>query len=312
MDIPFEVLEQYGWEPPRQALSKSVHEVEEITYEVEDRVGRITIDRPEKKNTLRIDMRQAIYDAVKRAEIDDEVKVIVIQGTGGNFCAGHDLSQIYKVYQGYDGEEAGEQRPSMRARLHRDTQLLESYRGLLFSLKPIITRIDGWCVGGGMFMNMCADISIAAESAKLSHREQRLVFSGVSFFNALEFLELGPRKARELMLTGESIPGTEAEEIGLVNRAVPEADLDDEVERYCEAIKLLPLDGIVIGEMMTNVAYETLGIGQSLSNGIIGHTLATNLRWEDDEYNFVGTREKEDTSAAIEQLHERFADLGFN
>lgn len=312
MDSLFDVLKRHGWEKPRQRLSKAVDEVDEIRYEVDDGVGRITIDRPEKKNTIRIDMRQAIYDAVKRAEVDDEVKVIVIKGAGGNFCAGHDLSQVYKVYQSYDGEAAGERRPSMRARLHRDTQLLESYRGLLYSLKPIIVQIEGWCVGGGVFMTMCSDIAIAADTAKISHREQRLVFSGVSFFNALEFLELGPRKARELMLTGETINGPEAERIGLVNRSVPEADLEDEVERYCEAIKLLPLDGIVIGEMMTNLAYDTLGIGQSLNNGVVGHTLATNLRWEEGEYNFVGTRERQDTTEAIKKLHERFAALGFN
>lgn len=298
-------------EDPTAQFETSVEEEDRIHYEVADHVGTITIDWPEKKNTLAFSMWDAIYDAVKRAEGDDDVKVIVIEGAGGNFCAGHDLSEVFKVYQAYDSE-AGQRRPSERARLHFDTQLLEHYRGLLFSLKPIVTKIEGWCVGAGMFMNLVSDISIAAESAKLSHREQRLVFAGASFFTALEFLELGPRRARELMLTGRTVSGEEAERLGVVTKVVPDEELDGEVERYCEAIKLLPLDGIVTGEMMSNVAYETLGIGQSLTNGILGHTMSTNVRFEDDEYNFIGTRGAEDTSEAIRQLHERFDELGFN
>jgi len=308
-DIPFEALD--GWEPPRQYLRNSVDEVDEIKYNIHDGIGEITIDRPEKSNVLTSSMRYGIYDAVKRAEMDDDVKVILINAAGDDFSGGHDLSQVYKAYQAYDGEEAGERRPSMRSRLHRDTQILETYRGILFSLKPIITQVQGWCVGGALALVFASDITIASEDAKFSHREQRLTFAGNQFIDALEFLELGPRKTRELMLTGEAISGQEARDVGFANKVVPREELEEEVQRYCEAINLLPLDGIVIGSEMANVAYKTLGIGMDTEMGIVGHTLSTQLRFEEGEYNFVRDRDQKGLSEAIEGLHERFEELGF-
>jgi enoyl-CoA hydratase len=308
-DIPFEALE--GWEPPRPYLRKSVDEVDEIKYSVHDGIGEITIDRPEKSNVLTSSMRYGIYDAVKRSEMDDDVKVILINAEGDNFSGGHDLSQVYKAYQVYDGEKAGERRPSMRSRLHRDTQIVESYKGILFSLKPIITQVQGWCVGGALALIFGSDITIASEDAKFSHREQRLTFAGNQFIDALEFLELGPRKTRELMLTGEAISGEEAERVGFANKVVPKEDLEDEVKRYCEAINLLPLDGIVIGSEMANVAYKTLGMDMDTEMGVIGHTLSTQLRFEEGEYNFVRDREEKSLNEAIKGLHDRFEELGF-
>lgn len=293
-------------------LDVSVDDVEEIRYEIEDFVARITIDRPEKRNSLTMDMFDAIYDAIKKAEKDEDVKVILIRGEGDDFCSGHDLSEVFYVYQEYDGEKAGERSPSQRARLHFDTNLLEHYRGMAYSLKPVVCAIDGWCIGAGIYMNMVSTLSIAAETAKVSHRELRLGRHGASFMTELEYLELGPRKARELMLTGRTVTGRELEEIGLVNKVVPPEDFDEEVERWVKAIALLSRDGLVMGGVRTNTAYETLGVGHGFQNGVIGHTLGTNIRFEPDEYNFVGTRGDEDTSSAIKKLHERFADLGFN
>jgi len=293
-------------------LDVSVDDVDAIRYEIEDYVATITIDRPEKNNALTMDMFDAIYDAIKKADKDEDVKTVLIRGEGDNFCAGHDLSEVYHVYEEYDGEEAGERSPSQRARLHFDTQLLEHYRGMAYSLKPIVCAIDGWCVGAGIYMNMVADLSIASESAKLSHRELRLGRHGASFMTEIEYLELSPSKARELMLTGRTVTGQELEDIGLVNAVVPDDEFDDEVERWTEAISLLSRDGLVMGGVRTNTAYETLGVGHGFQNGVVGHTLGTNIRFESDEYNFVGTRGEEDTSAAIGELHERFSDLGFN
>jgi enoyl-CoA hydratase len=308
-EIPFEALE--GWEPPRQYLRNTVDEVDEIKYKVHDGIGEITIARPERNNVLTSSMRYGIYDAVKRSEMDDDVKVILINAEGKNFSGGHDLSQVYKAYQVYDGKDAGKKQPSMRSRLHRDTQILEAYKGILFSLKPIITQVQGWCIGGALALVFGSDITIASEDAKFSHREQRLTFSGNQFIDALEFLELGPRKTRELMLTGEAISGQEAEDVGFANHVVPNDELEDEVNRYCEAINLLPLDGIVIGSEMANVAYKTLGMDMDIEMGKVGHTLSTQLRFEDGEYNFVRDRQEKGLAEAIKGLHGRFDDLGF-
>ncbi|MFQ5762774.1 MAG: enoyl-CoA hydratase/isomerase family protein, partial [Candidatus Bathyarchaeia archaeon] len=189
--------------------------------------------------------------------------------------------------------------------------LVDPLQTILHSFKPTIAQVEGWCIGGGMYISLCCDITIAAENAKISHRENRLAFAGNVFVLPIEILLIGQKKARELYLTGETISGKEAERIGLINKAVPRAKLWEEAKRYAKAISLNSRDAIAIGKAFTQGCYDMLGMTTGLTYGYIGHSFATNLRFEPDEYNFIKQREKKGAKAAFHGLHDRFKQLGF-
>ncbi|MCX5999712.1 MAG: enoyl-CoA hydratase/isomerase family protein, partial [Chloroflexi bacterium] len=108
-----------------------------------------------------------------------------------------------------------------------------------------------------------------------------------------------------MLLTGKIITGKEAAEIGLVNKAVPLANLDEETMKLAKAITLLPRDGIAIGKATRHLIYDRMGMISDFIPGYISHTMFTNLRWEPDEYNFF--KERRDKGSAKEAFKQRDA-----
>jgi len=125
----------------------------------------------------------------------------------------------------------------------------------------------------------------------------------------IEIMLIGQKKTRELLLTGKLIDGTEAERIGLVNKAVPEENLEDETMKMAQAITLMPRDGLAIGKAMAMVAYDTLGLTSSFAQGYLGHTMATNIRFEEDEFNFLKARRNVGVKDAIKARDKRYDGL---
>jgi len=285
--------------------------LEDLLYEKDGNVATITLNRPEKMNALSFSMSKSLETAIRTAEDDDDVKVVVIKGAGGNFSAGYDLTAVYHVYEQRD-KEPGKRRPSQRARLYVDRRyLLDPLQQVFYCTKPTIAQVEGWCIGGGMYVALCTDITIAAVDAKLSHREQRLAFAGSMFVLPLEIFLIGQKKTRELLLTGQTLSGEEAEKVGLINKAVPKEKLEDEVRRYANAICLNPRDAVAIAKAFTQLCYETLGMSIGFTYGYISHSFSTNLRFEPDEYSFIAEREKIGAKKAFHILHDRFKKYGF-
>jgi enoyl-CoA hydratase len=150
--------------------------------------------------------------------------------------------------------------------------------------------VKGYCLGAGLYLAEGSDLVIAADTAKMGHPEQKLGLSGAAYFAAWEIMALGPRKARELLLMADVWDAQTCLANGLLNRVVPLASLADAGEEWAERIVRLPRDGIVMGKAATNLAMESLGISSQFSYGHILHTLATNVRYEGDEYNFMKQR----------------------
>jgi enoyl-CoA hydratase len=279
-----------------------------IIYEAKEHIATITLNKPEKLNAFqwlgRGEDAVEVWSAFQRAADDDDVKVIILKGAGRAFTVGHDLTKVGFLYGMGTGKE-GERRPSQRIRLKYDKMGMDDNMMNVF-LNPKITicQLHGWCIGGGIYFPLLTDLAVAAEDAQLGLTEQRLGFSGSGVFGITHLIyHVGMKRALELLLTGKIISGKEAAEIGLVNKAVPLDKLEEETMKLAKAIALLPRDGIAIGKATRHVIYDRLGLIADFIPAYISHTLFTNLRWEDDEYNFF--KERRDRGSAREAFEQR-------
>jgi enoyl-CoA hydratase len=231
----------------------------------------------------------------------------VLKGNGPSFCAGHDYNDALKSYGLEPDANGGKPRkPSQRSRLLRDRKLGANYMAFQNSMKPVIAQVHGHCTGVGMYFVELVDLAVAAEDARFSHAEQRLGLAGNTWHLNSQILMYGAKKARELMLLGDTFDGKEAERLGLVNRAVPLADLESFVEDWAQKISKHPRDAIVTGKAMHQMALDSLGGSQQFYRGVVGHTLGTNLRYEADEFNVLRERKETGTTEAFKNRDKRF------
>lgn len=156
-----------------------------IDYVARDGRGYITINRPEKKNAMTSAMFEALMEAYDRAEDDDDVRVVVLTGVGEDFCTGHDLAEVGKEYGEPTLDDKGRpRRPSQRVRLAYDQRYINRFRRIYDSLKPTLSLVKGYCLGGGLYLAEASDLVIAADTAKMGHPEQKLGLSGAAYFAA--------------------------------------------------------------------------------------------------------------------------------
>jgi enoyl-CoA hydratase len=268
-------------------------------------VWYLTLNRPEKNNAISIgpeEMTGEIKDAMARANHNDDVKVVVIRGAGKNYCAGFDLSFVYRVYGGEKGVK-----PSQRMRLQVDQDELYGFpQAILNCNKVIIVQVHGWAIEAGLYITKCADIVITAENAKFSQRGQRLAFGGLPTL-PLELVMGHTKKVNELIITGRTFSGKEAEEAGYATKAVPEADLASEVHGLATAISVLPRDAVVMGKVARRHMLERLGM-TCLKEVITYHTLSTSISYTQDEKDLMFIKDREDMGekAAFHKLHEKY------
>ncbi|VVE18150.1 enoyl-CoA hydratase/isomerase family protein [Pandoraea nosoerga] len=278
-----------------------------ILVEKDGPIARLILNRPEKHNALKFDDLDTLVEALHEAEGDDDIKVIILKGRGASFCSGHDYNDAVRSY-GLEPTVPGvkPRRPSQRTRLLRDRKLGENYMAFQYSLKPVIAQVQGWCTGAGLYLVELVDLAIAAHDARFSHSEQRLGLAGNTWHLNSQILTYGPKKARELLLLGDNFDGRDAERLGLVNQTVPADELEATVEAWARRIAQHPRDALVTGKAMFQMALDSLGGSQQFHRGYVGHTLGTNLRLEEDEYNFLRERRDKGTTEAFKTRNKAF------
>ena len=231
--------------------------MERVLYASDGRIGRITLNRPDVLNAIDGEMPQAIADAVARANDDPDVHVIVLSGAGDAFCAGYDLTYYAQSTEG-PGREVTQPMPWDPIQdyrwMHRNTELFMS---IFRSLKPVICKVHGFAVAGGSDIALCADIVIMAEDAQIGYMPARVWGCPTT---AMWVYRLGPERAKRMLLTGDKVDGREAERMGLVLKAVPTEDLNDEVERLAERMAGVPINQLAMQKMMVNQALDNMGL----------------------------------------------------
>jgi enoyl-CoA hydratase len=275
---------------------------ETLLYRSEGPVATLTLNRPERLNTIVPRMPEELERAVEQANRDPEVRVIVLRGAGRGFCAGFDFSGGLAHWGGALSTggrwDPGKDMIAVTSPFGPVPKFMSLWR----SPKPVIAQVHGWCVGGGSDLALCADLVIAAEDARIGTPYSRV---WGCYLTGMWIYRLGLTKAKELALTGRPLSGIEAAEIGLINRAVPFERLEQEVAAEARALADLPLSQLAAMKLIVNQAYENMGLG---STQLLGPILDGYMRNTPDALRFIETAAQQGVGEAIRRRDGPFGD----
>ena len=194
------------------SATKPIPGGENVKVEFEDGIAWIKLNRPAKRNAMSVGLAHDMNRILDELEIDDRCGVIILTGEGEAFSAGMDLKDFFRATDGVSDVE--------RMRAYRSTRAWQ-WRTLMNYSKPTIAMVNGWCFGGAFTPLICCDLAIASESATfgLSEINWGIIPGGV-VSKAISTL-MNDRKALYYVMTGETFNGKVAEQLGLVNEAVP-------------------------------------------------------------------------------------------
>ena len=273
MPAPRKATEPTNSAAPAESMSAEENRpAPSVLYERDGRIGRITLNRPEALNAIDDEMPRALAAAVAEADADRRVRAMVLTGAGRSFCAGYDLA-YYAAGPG--GAQATQPMPwdpvQDYAFMWRNT---EAFMSVWRSMKPVVCKVRGHAVAGGSDIALCCDMVMMAENAEIGYMPARVWGCPTT---AMWVYRLGPERAKRMLFTGDTISGREAAEIGLVLKAVPEEDLDSEVEALLDRMVSVPINQLAMQKMMINQAIEAMGLLNTqrfatLFDGISRHT----------------------------------------
>lgn len=226
-----------------------------VLYQRDGRIARITLNRPKVMNAIDDQLPAELEAAVEEANAEAGVHVIVLAGAGRAFCAGYDLAYYAQAAGTNAGVQAMPWDP-MRdyAFMMRNT---ERFMSLFRSHRPVIGKVQGFAVAGGSDIALCCDLVVMAEDAKIGYMPARVWGCPTT---AMWVYRLGSERTKRMLLTGDTVDGREAERMGLVLKAVPAADLDEEVEKLAARIASVPVNQLMMQKLMVNQALENMGL----------------------------------------------------
>jgi 2-(1,2-epoxy-1,2-dihydrophenyl)acetyl-CoA isomerase len=231
---------------------------ETILFDIDDNVATLTMNRPEALNAINLQLGEELMDAVTRCRADSNVRAVVVKGAGRAFCAGGDLKAFTSFLQ---GDPVVGFRTFM-ARLHAGIVEVRHME------KPVIAQVHGVAAGAGMSLALACDLTVAAESSQfvIAYSRVGLTPDGSSTYVIPRLV--GPKKALEIFYTGDPIPAPEAQRLGLINRVIPDADLEKETRALARRLAQGPT--------------LALGRAKELVYRSLGETLETQLEHERD------------------------------
>jgi enoyl-CoA hydratase len=237
-------------------------EFETILYEKNGGTARITLNRPEKLNALSARLQRELNQALWEADNDTAVHVVILRGAGRAFCAGYDLTPMQSPPRRSDADSSETYTNVYRggAAYDDDVWQLERQqrdRMVIWDMhKPVVAQVHGYCLAGGTDLALLCDIVIAADDAMIGFPPVRAMGSPPA--HMWTYL-VGPQWAKYFLLTGDSVTGARAAEIGLVLRSVPADSLEDEVEALASKMEKIDVELLSPNKRIVNVAMELMG-----------------------------------------------------
>jgi dihydroxynaphthoic acid synthetase len=217
---------------------------DDILYEVDGARATITLNRPEKLNAFRTQTLEELCVAFEHAADDDAIGVIVFTGAGERaFCVGGDVADPTRTIQ------------QKRHVHHVGDRLVSAIRN---NGKPIIVKVRGYCIGGGNELNVMCDLTISGESAKFGQAGPKIGSAPLWWGCQLMPAVVGEKKAREILYLTRQYTAQEAQEMGLVNKVVPDDELDAEVDDWCTQILQRSPQGLRLAKLAMNSATDLL------------------------------------------------------
>lgn len=238
-------------------MPRYLKSTDHITFEVDDFVARIALNRPDKRNALSNAMIGELHDALIEADARTDVHAILLSGTGKDFCAGYDLGDVYG-----DGAANGEepQYRSLNATLDDDSWGIEQTQRKLSVIldihKPVIAKVHGNCLAGGTDLALMCDMILAADDAKIGFPAVRA--SGTPPIN-LWFYHVGPQWTKRMLMTGDILRGRDAARIGLVLEAHPASALDAAADALAHRVSRIDAELLSAQKRVVNMAMELTG-----------------------------------------------------
>ncbi|MEV6177944.1 enoyl-CoA hydratase-related protein [Streptomyces sp. NPDC052015] len=218
-----------------------------ILHATDKHVSTLTLNRPEALNAITPDQRERLIRHLAEASADPEVRAVVLTGTGRGFCAGADLR---------GGPQAGERIPGDVARtLRLGAQRLIA--AVLDCEKPVVAAVNGTAAGLGVHLALACDLVLAAESARFIEVFVRrgLVPDGGGAYLLPRLI--GPRRAKELMFFGDALTAADAERLGLVNRVVPDGELDRTARAWAARLAAGPTRALALTKQLVNASLDS-------------------------------------------------------
>jgi enoyl-CoA hydratase len=221
------------------------------------RVRRITLNRPKKHNALSHQLRGELIDALQRGDADPDIGVQIVRGAGPSFSAGYDLASLA------DGGGDGMPFYTAAGDGQWPRHQVDSWMRIWDFAKPVIAQVHGYCLAGGSELATGCDLVYIAEDAEMGYPAVRFGVPDLQFHGWL----LGMRTAMEMMVTGDSISGSEAVAKGWANRAFPADELDDTVVRIATRIGKMPADLVQLNKRAVHRGMEVMGLRTAIRAG---------------------------------------------
>ncbi len=244
--------------------------MQKIIYKKDGKIGRIILNRPEVLNAIDQDTPKLLSDCVHEANSDDTIHVIILSGSGNVFCSGYDLKAFAEGTTKFSQEMPWDPMKDYQLMMENTNHFMSLWR----SSRPVICKIKGFALAGGSDLALCSDLIFMEETAKIGYMPSRVWGCPTT---AMWVYKLGIEKAKRMLFTGDKITGKEAQEMGLIYKAVSEEKLDDEVEKIAERMCGVPINQLMMQKLMINQAYENMGVNHTqmlatFFDGIARHT----------------------------------------
>ncbi|WP_280265196.1 enoyl-CoA hydratase [Nocardia wallacei] len=239
-------------------------EGEVVTYERRGPVAIVTMNRPQYRNAQNSVMTYALDAAFTRAVEDAEVKAIMLAGNGKHFSAGHDIGTPGRDHHVHYENKAAlwwdhVDRSGGDQRFARESEVyLGMCRRWREIPKPTIAAVQGACIAGALMLAWSCDLIVASEDAFFSDPVVRMGIPGVEYF-AHPWM-LGPRRAKEILFTGDRFSAAQAYEWGMVNRVVPREELETQALELAEKISAMPQFGLALTKKAVNQCEDLMGM----------------------------------------------------
>lgn len=303
-------------------------ELKTMLYEVDGRIARITLNRPERGNGITFDLPRELAWCVEQADLDPRIHVMALSGKGKGFCGGYDLvlsaetrmkddQDKNAIIDDRDFPENNPMSSEVQAENHSpdktwdpmiDYQMMsrnmKGFMSLFNANKPVVCKVHGFCVAGGTDMALCSDLLVIADNAKIGYPPARVWGSPTT---SLWAYRMGIEKAKRLLFTGDCLNGEEAVEWGLAIESAPPEKLDERFETLLGRIARMPVNQLIMMKLLINQTVTNAGL---TSTQIIGTVFDGITRHTREGYAF---QQKAFTNGFKEAVRERdkpFGDFG--
>jgi enoyl-CoA hydratase/carnithine racemase len=278
-----------------------------LRTETGDGVRSIVLSRPREYNTITPELRDELAAAIDEADADPEVRVILLRADGPAFCAGYGLDwavagQAAEGRRSTDGHSARAWDSVADWRMMK--RFVDTYMKLWYAQKPTVAAVQGWCIGGGTDLVLCADMVVAGEGARFGYPPSRVWGTPTT---AMWVYRLGLERAKRYLLTGDEIPARRAAELGLILEAVPDDQLLDHGLGLARRMARVPTNQLMMLKLLCNQTAEHTGMASTrllgtLFDGIARHT--------QEGLDFVRRAEEVGFRQAVRERDDPFGDYG--